>query len=71
MGVAQNTEVVSLDAEVVEVVTENAHHIASVRFTGSLRDHASAEAESFDEIWHLEKPLDGASGWLISGIQQV
>lgn len=71
MGVAQNTEVVSLDAEVVEVVTENAHHIASVRFTGSLRDGATAETEAFDEIWHLEKPLDGASGWLISGIQQV
>ncbi len=71
MGVAQNTEVVSLDAQVVEVVTENANHIASVRFTGSLRDGATAETESFDEIWHLEKPLDGSSGWLIGGIQQV
>jgi predicted lipid-binding transport protein (Tim44 family) len=71
MGVAQITEIVSLDADVVEVVTENNRHIASVRFTGSLRDKASSEAESFDEIWHLEKPLDGSSGWLISGIQQV
>jgi predicted lipid-binding transport protein (Tim44 family) len=71
MGVAQITEIVSLEADVVEVVTENNRHIASVRFTGSLRDKASSEAESFDEIWHLEKPLDGSSGWLISGIQQV
>jgi predicted lipid-binding transport protein (Tim44 family) len=71
MGVAQSTEIVSLDADVVEVVSENDKHIASVRFTGSLRDKASAETESFDEIWHLEKPLDGSSGWLISGIQQV
>jgi predicted lipid-binding transport protein (Tim44 family) len=30
-----------------------------------------AATETFDEIWHLEKPLDGASGWLISGIPQA
>jgi len=71
MGVAQNTEIVSLDAQVVEVVTEDGKHIASVRFTGSLRDRADPAPENFDEIWHLEKPLDGSSGWLISGIQQV
>jgi len=71
MGVAQHTEILNLDADVVEVVTENNHHVASVRFTGSLRDKADPQVESFDEIWHLEKPLDGSSGWLISGIQQV
>ncbi len=71
MGVAQNTEITSLEAEVVEVVSENNKHIASVRFTGAMRDKAGAESETFDEIWHLEKPLDGSSGWLISGIQQV
>jgi predicted lipid-binding transport protein (Tim44 family) len=71
MGVVQHTEIINLDAEVIEVVTENSVHIASVRFTGSLRDKADPQAESFDEIWHLEKPLDGSSGWLISGIQQV
>jgi predicted lipid-binding transport protein (Tim44 family) len=71
MGVAQHTEIVSLEAEVLEVVSENSKHIASVRFTGSLREKNSAENETFDEIWHLEKPLDGSSGWLISGIQQV
>lgn len=71
MGVAQSTEIINLDTNVVEVVTENGKHIASVRFTGSLREKTSAETESFDEIWHLEKPLDGSSGWLIGGIQQV
>jgi predicted lipid-binding transport protein (Tim44 family) len=71
MGPAQHTEIVSLDADIVEVVSENDRHIASVRFTGSLRDQADPAAETFDEIWHLEKPADGSSGWLISGIQQV
>ena len=71
MGVAQSTAIISLDADVVEVVSENGKHIASVRFTGSLHEKTSAATESFDEIWHLEKPLDGSSGWLISGIQQL
>jgi predicted lipid-binding transport protein (Tim44 family) len=71
IGPVQHTEIVSLDADVVEVVTENDRHIASVRFTGALRDQADPAAETFDEIWHLEKPANGTSGWLISGIQQV
>ena len=71
MGVVQHTEIISLEVAVVEVVTENNKNIASVRFTGSMRDAATAATESFDEVWHLEKPLDGASGWLISGIQQA
>lgn len=71
MGVVQNTEIISLEAAVVEVVTENNKNIASVRFSGSMRDAATTVTETFDEIWHLEKPLDGASGWLISGIQQA
>ena len=65
----QKTEVVTLDAKVIEVVTEGDHYIASVRFTGLIREDA-AQPESFDEIWHLQKPLNGSSGWLMAGIQQ-
>ena len=66
----QKTEIVSLDADVLEVVTEGDLHIASVRFNGTIRETANTLAESFSEVWHLEKPVNGASGWLISGIQQ-
>src|SRR5688572_15758855 len=66
----QKTEVVTLNAEVVEVVTEGESYIASVRFTGMLRENPNAPAEPFSEVWHLEKPLNGRTGWLISGIQQ-
>ena len=67
---AQQTDVVTLDAEVLEVVTEGAHHVASVRFSGMLRESADGAAEPFSETWHLEKPLDGSTGWLLAGIQQ-
>ena len=71
MGPLQHTEIVDLDAQVVEVVTEGNRHIASVRFTGALRERSAAADETFDELWHLEKPLDGSSGWLVAGIQQA
>jgi predicted lipid-binding transport protein (Tim44 family) len=63
------TEVVNLDAEVLEVVTEGERHWASVRFTGKLREGGGAPA-AFDEVWNLSKPVDGKSGWLLAGIQQ-
>ena len=71
MGPLQKTEITTRDANVLEVVTENAQHIASVRFTGAMRDTTDSTLEPFDEIWHLEKPVDGSSGWLIGGIQQL
>jgi predicted lipid-binding transport protein (Tim44 family) len=70
-GKSQQTDVVRLDASLLEVVTEAGQHWASVRFSGSLREEAHAVAEPFEEIWHLQKPVDGSSGWLLAGIQQV
>jgi predicted lipid-binding transport protein (Tim44 family) len=67
---AQQTDVVTIDAEVLEVVTEGANYVASVRFSGMLRESSDGAAESFVETWHLEKPLDGSTGWLLAGIQQ-
>ncbi|MEJ7669186.1 MAG: TIM44-like domain-containing protein [Casimicrobiaceae bacterium] len=65
------TEIVTLDAEVLEVVTEGDRHWASVRFKGSLREDGAALAQAFDEVWNLTKPADGSSGWLLAGIQQI
>jgi len=66
----QKTDVVTLDAAVLEVVTEGSSYVASVNFSGMIREEADAVAAPFSETWHLEKPLDGSTGWLISGIQQ-
>ena len=64
------TEVLTLEAEVLEVVKEAGSWIASVRFTGMLRDSSARDAAPFSETWHLEKPVDGRSGWVVAGIQQ-
>jgi len=67
---AQQTDVVTLNASLLELVTEGELYWASVRFSGSIREEASAPAEPFEEIWHLRKPVNGASGWLLAGMQQ-
>jgi len=69
-GAAQKTDVVELDAEVIEVATESNRYVVSVRFTGLIREEAETAPTAFDEIWHLTKPVTGDAGWVISGIQQ-
>ena len=68
-GKAQETDVMQLEAEVLEVVSDGANHVASVRFFGTLREDGGAP-ESFAEVWHLAKPVDGSRGWTVAGIQQ-
>ena len=65
------TEVQTLEAEVLDVAEEAGSYIVSVRFSGLIREDAGAAPEPFSEIWHLEKPLTGRTGWLVAGIQQV
>lgn len=64
------TEIVALSADLVEVVTEGREHWASVRFRGLLREDGEPMPRPLDEVWHLVKPADGKSGWLLAGIQQ-
>ena len=67
----EKTEIVTLNAEVADVTTEGDLYVVSVRFSGLIREEAGADAQPFSEIWHLEKPTNGRSGWLVSGIQQA
>jgi len=68
---AQQTDVVQLDATLLEVVTEGGQHIASVRFSGLLREESDAAPTAFNEVWHLAKPVEGTFGWRVAGIQQL
>lgn len=70
-GAAQKTDVVSLDAQVLEVSEEPQRYVASVRYHGLLREESNAAPAPFDEVWHLTKPRDGNRGWTLAGIQQV
>lgn len=67
----QKTNVMSLHADLLEVVTEGDYSIASVRFSGLLTENDGVP-ESVNEIWHVQKDLrDAKAQWLLAGIQQV
>ena len=68
---AQRTDVVRVDAEVLDVASEADRQVVSVRFHGLIREQLDGVAEPFDEIWHLVKPTDGSREWAIAGIQQA
>jgi predicted lipid-binding transport protein (Tim44 family) len=66
----QQTDVVQLNAQVLDFVQEAERQIVSVRFHGLIREEKDAPTTTFDEIWHLVKPTDGSSEWAIAGIAQ-
>ena len=66
----QQTDVVKVEAELIDFAEEAERQVVSVRFTGQVREEAGAEATPFDEVWHLVKPQDDSRNWAIAGIQQ-
>lgn len=67
----QQTDVVQLDADLLDVSIEGSNEIASVRFHGQIRESANAAPEYFNEVWHLVRPRDNSRGWVVAGIQQA
>jgi predicted lipid-binding transport protein (Tim44 family) len=66
-----NTDVMSLDAELLGVETVGNDYLASVKFTGMIKEADNAPAEPFAEVWNLSKPVSGQGGWVLAGIQQL
>ena len=58
-----------LNAELLGIEAISDGHLASVRYSGMLREESGAEAVRIEEVWNLYK-ADG-SGWLLAGLQQL
>lgn len=71
VGPPRRTDVVELDATVLDVDEDSERYIVSVHFQGLLRDEPDAAPAQFEEIWHLTKDKAGRRGWLVAGIQQT
>jgi predicted lipid-binding transport protein (Tim44 family) len=67
----QQTDVVQLDAQILDFAQEDARQVVSVRFHGLIREERDGAAAPFDEVWHLVKPTDGSRDWAIAGIAQT
>ena len=67
---AQATDVVHLEAEVLDFEQDAERQLVSVRFHGLIRETVDGPAAPFDETWHLVRPLDAGREWAIAGIAQ-
>ena len=68
---ANITDVVKLDAEMLGVESLNNEYLASVKFTGLIKEDPAADATQFAEVWNLSKPINSQGGWVLAGIQQL
>lgn len=68
-GATQETRLMDLNAEVLEVAEDGPRYVVSVLFTGRVQEDGGAP-DDINEIWHLTKPLTGSGGWVLAGIQQ-
>jgi predicted lipid-binding transport protein (Tim44 family) len=65
-----HTDVMSIEAELLGIETVGDEYLASVRFTGMIKEDEHAPAAPFTEVWNFVKPVS-SGGWLLAGIQQI
>lgn len=71
-GASENhTDVVQLEGEFYGVETVGDEHVASIKFTGLIRESQDTPTQPFTEAWNLSKPVNGNGGWVLAGIQQL
>ncbi len=68
---SNKTEVVTLEAELLGIEDLGNDYMASVEFTGLIREDAASDPHPFREVWNMTKPKSGASGWLVAGVQAL
>jgi predicted lipid-binding transport protein (Tim44 family) len=65
------TEVVMIEAQLLGIEELADEYMASVEFSGMIREEPSAGASPFREAWNMTKPKSGTSGWLVAGVQAL
>ena len=60
-----------LDAKLLGIEDTNGDYMASVEFSGMIREEPSAGPSSFREVWNMTKAKNGGSGWLVAGVQAL
>lgn len=68
---SNQTDVVTLNAQLLGIETADNTYYCSVQFSGMIREQQGAQANNFSEIWNLSKPVSGPGGWVLAGIQQL
>ena len=71
-GKAPNkTEVLVLEAQLLGIEDLGDGYMASVEFSGMIREDLSVGPAPFREVWNMTKPKSGTVGWLVAGVQAL
>ena len=70
-GKVSKTDVVMLDAQLLGIEELNDMYMASVEFSGMIREDDAASPSPFREVWNMTKPKQGRGGWLVAGVQAL
>lgn len=70
-GQVNKTEVDMLEAQLLGIEDLDDVYMASVEFSGMIREEPSAGPSPFREVWNMTKPRNGRGGWLVAGVQAL
>lgn len=70
-GQSNHTEVVMLEARLLGIEELDDLYMASVEFSGLIREDISAGPNPFREVWNITRPSNGQAGWLVAGVQAL
>ncbi|CAM5793266.1 Tim44 domain-containing protein [Ottowia pentelensis] len=70
-GQVNTTEVAMLEAQLLGIEEQDDLYMASVEFSGMIREDASSGLNPFREVWNMTKPRSGRGGWLVAGVQAL
>jgi len=65
------TEIIMLEAQLLGIEDLGDAYLASVEFSGVVREDPSAGPSPFREVWNMRKARQGAGGWLVAGVQAL
>ena len=70
-GPVNLTDVVMIEAHLLGIEDLGESYMASVEFSGMIREETSASPNPFREVWNMTKVKSGHSGWLVAGVQAL
>jgi predicted lipid-binding transport protein (Tim44 family) len=70
-GSANHTEVVMIEAQLLGIEDLGQDYMASVEFSGMIKEDPATGPSPFREVWNMTKPKDGRLGWLVAGVQAL
>ena len=65
------TEVVMIEAQLLGIEDLGEGYMASIEFSGMIREEPNTSPSPFREVWNMTKPKTGDAGWLVAGVQAL